>query len=93
MDIQTSLFILFGIVVVLFLAIDLGFLNRKSHKIEFKSALNQSLFWVAISIAFGFLVFLYLGQEMGVSIPDNTEPLFSIFNVKILDEVQGKILG
>jgi tellurite resistance protein TerC len=86
MDIQTSLFILFGIVVVLFLAIDLGFLNRKSHKIEFKSALNQSLFWVAISIAFGFLVFLYLGQEMGAQFMSAyvTEKMLSLDNLFVI---------
>jgi len=63
MDVQTNLFILFGITVLTFLVIDLGFFNRKNHKIGFKEALYQSLFWVAISVAFGFLVFLYLVRE------------------------------
>jgi len=86
MDIQTNLFILFGIVVALFLVVDLGFFNRKSHKIEFKSALYQSFFWVAISVAFGFLVFLYLGREMAAQFISAyvTEKMLSLDNLFVI---------
>ncbi len=38
MDAQTNLTILFGFIIVGFLVFDLGFLNRKSHKVELTSA-------------------------------------------------------
>jgi len=86
MDIQTNLFILFGATVTLFLIVDLGFFNRKSHRIEFKSGLIQSLFWVVISIAFGFLIFLYLGREMAAQFMSAyvTEKMLSVDNLFVL---------
>ncbi len=56
---ETILFAVFGVVIVLFLLIDLGIFNRKAHKISTKSALYQSIFWVIISTAFGYLVYKY----------------------------------
>lgn len=63
MDAQQNLFILFWMIVVGFLVVDLGFFNRKAHTIGPKSALIQSIFWVAISFCFGFLILLFLGSE------------------------------
>ncbi len=86
MDIQTNLFILFGVVVALFLAVDLGFFNRKSHKVEFKSALYQTLFWVAISVVFCFLIFLYLGNDMAAQFMSAyvTEKMLSLDNLFVI---------
>ena len=86
MDIQTKLFIVFGIVIILFLIIDLGFFNRKSHKIEFKAALAQSLFWIGISIVFSFLIFLYMGQEMAAQFMSAyvTEKMLSVDNLFVI---------
>lgn len=53
--------ILFGVffaVIIIFLAIDLGIFNKKAHKISPKSALYQSIFWVLVSAAFGYLVYI-----------------------------------
>ncbi|MGK7389243.1 MAG: TerC/Alx family metal homeostasis membrane protein [Candidatus Cyclobacteriaceae bacterium M2_1C_046] len=55
------LFILFSAIIILFLIFDLGVFNRKAHKISTKSALYQSIFWVLISVAFGYLIYLYDG--------------------------------
>lgn len=86
MDIQTSLFMLFGFVVTLFLVADLGFFNRTSHKVEFKSAVYQTLFWVAISIAFGFLIFLYMDRDMAVQFMSAyvTEKMLSLDNLFVI---------
>lgn len=86
MDIQTNLFILFGVVVSLFLVVDLGFFNRKSHKIEFKSALYQSLFWVVISVVFSFLIFLYLDRDMAAQFMSAyvTEKMLSLDNLFVI---------
>lgn len=58
---ETLLFALFGVIIVLFLIIDLGVFNKKAHIISTKSALYQSIFWVIISVAFGYLIYLYDG--------------------------------
>lgn len=55
------LFGIFGLIIIIFLVIDLGVFNKKAHKISTKSALFQSVFWVAISVAFGYLIYLYDG--------------------------------
>jgi tellurite resistance protein TerC len=56
---ELTLFALFGVIIFIFLIIDLGFFNKKAHKISTKSALYQSIFWVAISIGFGYLIYWY----------------------------------
>ncbi|KKQ60698.1 MAG: Integral membrane protein TerC [Parcubacteria group bacterium GW2011_GWE2_38_18] len=86
MDNQTSLFVLFGFVVTLFLVADLGFFNRKSHKVEFKSAIYQSLFWVAVSVIFGFLIFLYMDREMAAQFLSAyvTEKMLSLDNLFVI---------
>jgi tellurite resistance protein TerC len=86
MDVQTNLFIVFGVTVILFLIIDLGFFNRKSHKIEFKPALIQSLLWIGISIAFGFLIFVYMGRELAAQFMSAyvTEKMLSVDNLFVI---------
>lgn len=56
---ETILFAVFAVVILLFLLIDLGVFNKKAHKISTKSALYQSIFWVIVSTAFGYLVYRY----------------------------------
>ena len=58
---ESILFAVFGVVILLFLVIDLGVFNKKAHRISTKSALYQSIFWVVISVAFGYLIYLYDG--------------------------------
>jgi len=54
---ETSLFLVFLAIIIFFLAVDLGFFNKKAHKITTRSALFQSIFWVCISAAFGGLIY------------------------------------
>lgn len=86
MTAQTNLTILFAFIIVGFLVFDLGFLNRKSHKVEFKSALYQSLFWVAISLIFGLLIFIYLSKEMAAEFLSAyiTEKMLSVDNLFVM---------
>lgn len=53
------LFGVFGIIIILFLVVDLGVFNKKHHKVSQKEAINQSLFWVAISVAYGLLIYFF----------------------------------
>ncbi|MFA6255103.1 MAG: TerC/Alx family metal homeostasis membrane protein [Patescibacteria group bacterium] len=86
MQAQTYLFILFSTVVIGFLAVDLGYFNRKSHKIEFKPALWQSMFWIGISIAFAFLVFLFMSRELAAEFLSAyvTEKMLSVDNLFVI---------
>lgn len=86
MSAQDYLWIVFGVIIVGFLAVDLGYFNRKSHKVEFKPALYQSLFWVSIALGFGFLIFVYLGHEMAAQFLSAyvTEEMLSIDNLFVI---------
>ncbi|MCP4458867.1 MAG: TerC family protein [Cytophagales bacterium] len=60
------LFGVFAIIIVAFLIVDLGVFNKKNHKISQRSALLQSLFWVAVSIGYGLLIY-FIGDGPDVS--------------------------
>lgn len=86
MNAQTNLIILFTIIVVGFLILDLGFFNKKNHKIEFNKALIQSLFWIGISLIFGFLIYVFINKEMSVEFLSAyvTEKMLSIDNLFVI---------
>ena len=86
MDAQANLIILFAVVVVSFLVVDLGFLNRKSHRIEFKPALYQSLFWVGTALIFGFLTYVFMGNDTAIEFLSAyvTEEMLSIDNLFVI---------
>jgi len=86
MQAQTYLTILFGIVIVGFLIADLGYFNRKSHKIEPKEALLQSLFWIGISFGFAFLIMLFIGKETAAEFMSAyvTEKMLSVDNLFVI---------
>ena len=76
----------FAAIVVGFLVVDLGFLNRKAHKISTKSALLQSAFWVGISLAFAGLIFGMLGHIKAVEFMSAylTEKMLSVDNLFVI---------
>ena len=86
MEAQTILTIFFGVVVVGFLIADLGFFNKKSHKIGFKPALYQSIFWVGISLIFGLLIFLFIDRQTAVEFLSAyvTEKMLSVDNLFVI---------
>jgi tellurite resistance protein TerC len=86
MDIQSELFIVFSVVIIGFLVADLGYFNRQAHKIEPKSALIQSLFWVAVAFCFGFLIFLFMGRELAAEFMSAyvTEKMLSVDNLFVI---------
>lgn len=86
MDVQNNLFILFSIVVGGFLIADLGYFNRRAHKIEPRAALIQSLFWIAIAFAFAFLIFLFVSKEKAAEFMSAyvTEKMLSVDNLFVI---------
>ncbi len=86
MDIKTSLLIVFGLVIFGFMIADLGFLNRKAHKISLRSAVKQSLFWIVISLIFGGLIWYELGTESATQYLSAyvTEKMLSVDNLFVI---------
>ncbi|GIL21951.1 MAG: membrane protein [Bacteroidota bacterium] len=64
---ETSLFALFGLIILVFLLLDLGVFNKTAHKISTKSALYQSIFWVFISTVFGYLIYAFDEESGGAN--------------------------
>jgi len=54
--------IVFGFIIITVLAIDLGVLNRRAHKIALKEALAWSGVWISIALAFNVFVYFQLGK-------------------------------
>jgi tellurite resistance protein TerC len=50
---------IFGFIILLFLVLDLGLFHKKAHRITTKSALYQSIFWVAVSVSFGLVIYYF----------------------------------
>lgn len=84
---ESLLFALFGIIIVLFLIIDLGVFNKTAHKISTRSAFLQSVFWVLISIVFGYLIYYYDGgteQSLTFFSAYLTEYALSVDNIFVI---------
>ena len=82
----SSLLIIFGVIIVGFLIADLGYFNRQAHRIGAKSALIQSIFWIALSVVYGFLVWQLMGREAGVQFFSAyvTEKMLSVDNLFVI---------
>ncbi|MFZ2189538.1 MAG: TerC/Alx family metal homeostasis membrane protein [Candidatus Magasanikiibacteriota bacterium] len=86
MSTQSYLTIVFSVIIIGFLIVDLGYFNRKSHKIEFKPALYQSLFWIFISLIFGGLIFFFMGKDLAAEFLSAyvTEKMLSVDNLFVI---------
>lgn len=84
--IEFNLFLLFAGVVIAFLVADLGFFNKKDHKITPKNALIQSLFWIAVSVAFALIILIFMGREPAAAFLSAyvTEKMLSVDNLFVI---------
>lgn len=57
------LWMTFGVVIALMLAFDLGVLSRKPHVISTREAAAWSTVWIAVSLTFNIVMFMWLGSE------------------------------
>ena len=53
------LWTIFGVVVAVMMALDLGVFHRKAHGVSVKEALTWTVVWVALALAFNFLIYVY----------------------------------
>jgi len=86
MEIQTILGGVFGLLIVGFLVVDLGFFNKTSHKVSFRSALYQSIFWVVVSVIFGFFIYFLMDKNTAVEFFSAyvTEKMLSVDNLFVI---------
>lgn len=59
-------YLVFGIVLVLALAFDLGLLSKKDKKITIRQALLQTTFWVSLALAFFVFMWFEKGQQLAL---------------------------
>jgi len=63
----------FFLLILFFLALDLGVFNRRPHKIGLKEAMGWSVFWIAIGISFSGVVYLiYECHWCGAAVASST---------------------
>lgn len=60
---ETITYIVFGAVLLLALVFDLGLLSKKNKEITIKQALQQTIFWVILALAFGVFVWIEDGRQ------------------------------
>ncbi len=97
--------ILFNLFVVAMLALDLGVLNRRSHRVTVREALAWSGLWIALAAAFAVLVLFWHGRvpalqfvtgyviELSLSV-DNLFVFLVIFRYfNVPDQHQHKVLS
>ncbi len=58
--------ILFNLFVVAMLALDLGVLNRRAHRVGFREGLAWSALWIALAAAFAVLVLFWHGRAQAL---------------------------
>ena len=100
---QSIIWCIFGVLMVVMLAIDLG-MNRKAHSVSFRQALTWSIIWVLLALAFNAGIYTFLGStkaleffagyviEKSLSV-DNLFVFIMIFGYfKIRGEHQARIL-
>lgn len=86
MSAQNYLWIVFSAIMIGFLVVDLGYFNRNPHKVGAKSALMQSIFWIALSVGFAFLILAFLGKDMFAQFMSAylTEKMLSVDNLFVI---------
>jgi tellurite resistance protein TerC len=86
MDIRFLLTVAFAAIIILFLAFDLGFFNRKAHAISVKAAAWQSAFWVVISLIFAGVIYRFYDPTKAMEFLSayTTEKMLSVDNLFII---------
>ena len=59
-------YLVFGIVLIGALVLDLGLLSVKSTVVTLRKALIQTIFWVALALAFFVFLFIQKGSKTGL---------------------------
>lgn len=66
MTIDQTVYLVFGIVLVLALVFDLGLLSKKGKKVTIRQALFQTLFWVSLALSFFVFMWIEKGDRLAL---------------------------
>ena len=66
MTIDQTIYLVFGIVLVVALVFDLGLLSKKGKKITIRQALYQTCFWVSLALAFFVFMWIEKGDRLAL---------------------------
>lgn len=86
MNAPPPLLIVFAAIIIGFLIVDLGFLNKRSHQIAFRPALYQSLFWIGVALGYGLLIYLFHDERLAIEFLSAymTEKMLSVDNLFVI---------
>jgi tellurite resistance protein TerC len=56
----------FSVAVIAAIAVDLGVLHRKAHRISLKEALAESMGWIGLALVFNVWIYVSLGHQAGL---------------------------
>lgn len=60
------LYLIFGLIVAIFLILDIGIFVRRKEEMSVKGALLQTAGWVSLALSYGYLVYHYHGAQRGL---------------------------
>ena len=66
MSTDQLVYTVFGIVILLALILDLGFLSKKGSVMTISKAMNQTFFWILLAFAFFAFLWFEEGQKIGL---------------------------
>lgn len=66
MSVDQVTYLVFGGVILLAVALDLGVLSKRSVEIGIKKAFTQTLFWVSLAFIFFIFLWVYEGEQMAL---------------------------
>ena len=78
--------IAFAVIIVGFLVVDLGILNRKAHAISVRAAAWQTIFWITISVIFAGCIFFFYDATKAMEFLSAyaTEKMLSVDNLFVI---------
>ncbi len=56
----------FNVFVLAMLALDLGVFHRKAHEVKFKEAMAWTIVWIALALAFNYIIYRWQGSQVGL---------------------------
>lgn len=66
MNVDQLTYLVFGFVLVVALAFDLGLMSKKDRTVTIRQALHQTFFWVSLALAFFVFVWVEKGQQLAL---------------------------
>ncbi|MBK6267093.1 TerC family protein [Marivirga sp. S37H4] len=63
---NSSVWILFNVLILSLLALDLFWFNRKAHVVSVKEALGWSAFWIGLAAIFNVVIYYWLGSKLAL---------------------------